>query len=163
MSARNCPLGLTIDDIKEDAPTQNIATFDPLVVKKRYGFQQISKKRDQKIAEVEAQEGQSSNRLFVIQHGDFEFTECPVPILTDSLMSDEDRFANLAVNIVNMCENTKSLPYLAGVMDQTNVYYESRIVVLSEQNKIEHEKNEERDRKSKSEAERNKPKGRRKS
>jgi hypothetical protein len=160
MSARNCPLGLTSSDFKEDASTENIATSNPLVARKKYGFGQIAKKRDDKIAESEeSQEGITSNRLYIIKHGDFEFTECPVPILADSLMCEEDRFANLAVNIVNMCENTHSLPLLAGAMDQTNIYYECRIVVLSEQNKIEQEKHEEQTRKSKADAERNKRKG----
>lgn len=167
MSARNCPLGLTVDDVKEDVPLQNITSSNPLAAKKRYGFAQIAKKQEEKIAEAEQlapqeEGGVIDEKFFVIKHGDFKFTECPVPMLTDSLMTEEDRFANLAVNIVNMCENTKSLPYLAGALDQTNVFYEARIIVLSEQNKIENEKQEEQEQKRKQEEAKNKSKGRRK-
>lgn len=162
MAVRNCPLGLTSSDFIEDAPTENIATSNPLEARKKYGFGQIAKRRQEKIAEAEAQEeSPTKNHLYIIRHGDFEFTECPVPMVTDSLMNEDDRFANLAVNIVNMCENTKSLPVLAGAMDQTNVFYECRIVVLSEQNKIEQEKHKEQEDKAKQNANRNKPKSRR--
>lgn len=159
MSERNCPLGLTSSDVKETEP--NRAVSDPVAARSRYGFGEISKKRQERVAAIVQQEetGEKPSLLRVIKHGDFEFHECPVPTITEGLMDEDDRFANFAVNIVNWAEQSGNLPAEGGLLDQANLFYECRMIVVGEQNKIEHEKHEESQRKSK---ENSKPVGGRK-
>lgn len=64
-------------------------------------------------------------------------------------MNSEERFANFMINLVNWSENTGCMPNLGGLLDQSNVFYECRVIVLNEQNSIQHEKEEENKLKSK--------------
>jgi len=55
-------------------------------------------------------------------------TRCPVGILTSRSLK--------LTNIVNYIDNSKSLPFNKGAMEQTYFYYMARSIVLSEQNSI---------------------------
>lgn len=125
---------------------------NPVAARARYGFQQIARKHredeeivveSQTISEVEVK------RRPIIKHGDFDFYECPVPSLVDNLMTAEDRLANFLINIVNWSEAVHQLPVEGSLLDQAALFYDARLVVLSEQNKIENEKQEVENKKMK--------------
>lgn len=137
-TARNCPLEINKED--EDKNISSETVSDSIAARNKYGF---SKKKEIKTETQVSQEESKPKSLYVIKHGDFEFTECPVPVITEGLMSSEDRFANFIINIVNWSEATGNMPVVGGLLDQSNLYYESRVIILAEQNKIEHEKHEE--------------------
>lgn len=136
--SRNCPLQITREDT-EDVTLEQTSSSPP-VARNRYFFSQVAEKKEKQIAELETQP--EKKPPYVIKHGDFEFVECPIPIVSDNLMSREDKFANFVINMVNWSEQTGNTPTGEGILDQANVFYEARMVVLNEQNKIEKERHE---------------------
>lgn len=55
-------------------------------------------------------------------------TRCPLSLLTPRAIK--------LVNMINYIDNSKSLPFLGGALDQTNFFFNIRMVVLSEQNAL---------------------------
>lgn len=128
-SARNCPVLSEEDVISLGGTGLDVA-------RNKYAFKRPEKSNKEN-------ESNKKREPFVIKHGDFMFTECPVPILSDELMTMEDRNALFVCDIVNWSETTGCMPVPGGLLDQANTFYESRIIVLGEQNKIEKEKYDE--------------------
>jgi hypothetical protein len=125
---------------------------NPVAARNKYGFGREARKQPvveivdelpSTLSEVEVK------RRPIIKHGDFEFHECPVPSLVDNLMTEEDRLANFLINMVNWSEASHQLPAEGPLLDQSSLFYEARLIVLSEQNKIEVERQEEQAKKSK--------------
>lgn len=141
------------DDLSEE-PDSPVQPSDGAKARSRY-FQAPKPRRVDPVApqaDTAAAGDDAPRAKFVILHGDFEFAECPVPTITDHLMSDEDRLCSELVNLVNWSQDTGALPSPGGLLDQSNVFYESRSIVLSEQGKIQKEQDEARQKKSKSDA-----------
>lgn len=148
-SGRNCPLSAAELQVEKSGSAPSRET-----VRSKYAF--VVNKKDENIKIEERKK-----EPYIIKHGNFEFTECPVPILTEDLMEPEDRFANLMVDLVNWSEATGCMPVPGGLLDQSNVYFESRKIILSEQNLIEYEKHKEMERKAESNKKSNSSRGKR--
>ena len=140
--SRNCPIGYTFQDTltKEETPQYN-----PASARNKYAFN-IPQKNDAASSSQSIQEAPKPK--FVIRHGDFEFTECPVPFINEEISTKEDRFANFLLDMVNWSEDTGQLPVDGGLLEQSNVFFMSRKIILSEKNKIEAEKHKEQNRKN---------------
>lgn len=124
-----------------DPAAEEVGAVSPAAARSKY-FVPTKKREEPKPAEEEP-EARRNNLPIMKFPGGVEFMECPVPILTEGLQEREDLFANFLVNLVNWAEAAGQLPAAGGLLDQANVFYEARMVVLGEQNKVEREKQEE--------------------
>lgn len=152
---RNCPLGITDGDAEYEKDS-GAPQSDGAAARAKYGFNFASrpKRGSTPVANQEPEaiaDDDSSKSRYVIRHGDFEFEECPVPMVSDGLMTEDDRQGLQIIDMVNWSEATGMMPVVGGLLDQANVFFEARKIVLSEQNKIDNEKQEERRAKMESE------------
>ncbi len=155
---RNCPLGYG-KEVEKEPEKLLVQISNPVAARAKYGFQQVARKRqiEEEVIESQTVSEIEVKRRPIIKHGDFEFHECPVPSLVDNLMVPEDRLANFLINIVNWSETVHQLPVEGSLLDQAALFYEARLVVLSEQNKIEFEKQEEQNKNMKKNQGKGKP------
>lgn len=143
---RNCPLG--VENWSEEQENA-LPVSDGLVARAKYGFS----KKPQKVesgADTEMPDPSTEKpKRYVIKHGSFEFYECPVPMVTENLMTSEDRFANFVTDMVDWSEATGTMPVDGGLLEQANVFFQARKIILIERAEIDKERREEQEANSK--------------
>lgn len=158
--SRNCPLGATLE--KETQEEDQTVSTTPAAARNKYFVKKekaVPQAEDSITLNITVIPDEKPVERPVIKHGDFTFTECPVPMFMESFMTPDERFAVHMVDIVNWSEATGIPPVQGGLLDQSNVFFESRSIIINEQNKIKAEKQEE-ERKRMEEANRKNSKGR---